>query len=69
MQMPIPQSGPLGSPPIETRHAAPAINIAAATLVSATTRTSLPFTRIVKPSLVTLSLAASVIGCAPVTDR
>ncbi len=52
MQMPMPQSGQRGSPLAEKRHGSPTIIIAAATLVPAATRTSLPFTVIEQLSLI-----------------
>jgi hypothetical protein len=46
-QIPMPQSGPRGSPLTEVRHACPAIMIAAATVVSVVTEIFRPFTVIV----------------------
>jgi hypothetical protein len=44
--MPIPQSGPRGSPETDTRQGAPACMITAATLDPGSTRTVRPFTLI-----------------------
>jgi hypothetical protein len=60
MQIPIPQSGPRGSPRTEVRHGSPAIIIAAATLVSAETRICFPFTVMLKPSLDTIAPLAEI---------
>ena len=58
MQIPIPQSGPLGSPLTEVRQGSPDIIIAAATLISEVTRTCVAFTVMKKVSfrMLTLSL-------------
>jgi hypothetical protein len=55
MQIPMPQTGPRGSPLAEKRHGSAAIIIAAATLMPSHTRIVLPFTVIEQPSF---------IGCA-----
>jgi hypothetical protein len=52
MQMPMPHSGPRGSPRTENRHGSLAIITAAATLVPRATRTSFPFTIMEKRSLI-----------------
>jgi len=43
-QMPIPHSGPRGSPPVEIRHACPAMATATATVAPAGTDKVNPFT-------------------------
>jgi len=55
MQIPIPQSGPRGSPRTDVRQASPAIIMAAAMLISALTWTFFPFTVMLKLSFATLT--------------
>jgi hypothetical protein len=52
MQMPMPQSGPRGSPLTDNRHGSLAMTIAAATLQPAVTRTCRPLMVIEMSSLI-----------------
>jgi hypothetical protein len=52
MQMPMPQSGPRGSPRTEKRHGSLASITAAATLAPRGTRTCFPLTVMEQPSLI-----------------
>ncbi len=56
MQIPIPHIGARGSPRTEIRQGSPAIIIAAATLISVVTRTSVRFTLMMKLSVATSTL-------------
>lgn len=64
MQIPIPHSGPRGSPETDTRHISPLIMMATAAEVPGGTVTDLPFTVMATVATALASLR-SLIVCAP----